>query len=254
LKDEEVEALLAGTAFDRPWEPAAGVAVTTDQTEPVPGDLTAPADTKVARTALLSEPPESMRRRRRTRRMVVEGVAAALAIGLALGLLSVFGGSPSRHAAGTVSHSTAKKPVAASTPATSTTTTTSTTAPAPAGSAALSTLEGAVQAALSAGTIDEPSASAVTQDATQAVDDAAAGQNDQAASDLQQAAVALVAGVDNGVVGAATGSELGGDLTALASALGTTAPPAASQLAPAPSPARSGGSYHNHADGSGNQN
>jgi eukaryotic-like serine/threonine-protein kinase len=267
LKDEEVEALLSGTAFDRPWVPATvpsadaggpgrtgstGAAGTkgTAPTVPVAADLTALDETRVDRTALLPGPPDaSARRHRPARRLLAEVVAAALAVGVALALVAVFTGSPARHANG-------RKAAASSSATTSTTTSsTTTTAPVAPGSAALATLEHDVQAAEGAGTVDPATGSLVTNDASQAVDDAAAGNVVQAGTDLQQAASALAAGVDTGAVSPATGTELAGDLASLASALGVAAPTTAtSPPATAPAPAHSGGTRGDHGGRSGNQN
>jgi eukaryotic-like serine/threonine-protein kinase len=262
LKDEEVEALLSGTAFDPPWVPdAGGPTGATKPTEPLPADLTALDQTKVARTAMLPVPPDALRRRRRHRRRILaEIITGVLALALVFALLFVFTGSRSRHATAksSSSHATSTKGAAATT-TTTTSTTTTTTAPPPPGSAALSTLDGDVQSALSAGNIDQATGSTVTGDATDAVNDAAAGDSLQAAADLQQAGSSLALGVDDGGVTSATGSQLAGDLSSLASALGVatpttaTSPAAPTPTAPAPTPAHGGGPRH-HGDGPGNQN
>ncbi len=247
LEDREVEALLSGTAFDRPWtpDPAAG-ARSARSTEPLPADLTALDDTKVARTAMLPVAPEAFRRRRRRkRRMVLEMIAGALAVGLALALALVFTGSSPGRAHPASSHSAAKKP-----PATTTTT------PPPPGTAALSTLDNDVQAGLTAGTIDQATGSTVTQDAAQAVSAAAGDQGGQVGPDLQQAASAVGIGIADGSVAPATGTQLEGDLAALASALGVAAPTAVTSptAPPPPAPAHGGGHRGDHGDGSGGQN
>lgn len=266
LKDGEVEALLSGTAFDPPWLPEVEAHTgATKATEPLPADLTALDETKVARTAVLPVGPDALgRRRRHRRRILAELIAGVLVLALALALLLVFTGSPSPDAKSS-SHARSTKSGAAattSTSTTSTTTTTTTTAPPPAGSAALSTLDDDVQSALSAGTIDQATGSTLTEDAGQAVNDAAAGQGPQAAADLRQAGSALALGVVDGAVTPATGTQLSGDLGALASALGVaapttaTSPTATSPTAPAPAaaPGRGGGPRRDHGDGSGNQN
>jgi eukaryotic-like serine/threonine-protein kinase len=260
LQDEEVEALLSGTAFDRPWVPdAAAGAAGTKATESIPADLTALDETKVARTALLPVSPEALgrqrdRRRRHTWRVLAEIVGVVLAVGLAVALVAAFTGSPIRHATG-------KKAGAAAT-STTTSSSTTTTAPAPPGSAALAGLERDVQAAESAGTLDPATGSAVTAAASQALNDAAAGQNVAAGAELQQAATALDTSAVSGAVSPVTGTELAGDLATLATALGVaapttlTSPPAtapATATAPAPAPAH-GGPHGDHGGGSGNEN
>ena len=121
--------------------------------------------------------------------------------------------TPLAEEAGAVSTST-------TTTSTTTTSTTTTTAPAPPGSTALSILDGDVQAALAAGTIDDATGSTVTEDAARAVNDAAAGLGAKARADLQQAGTALVTGSTTVRSLPRPIRELDGDLAALASALG----------------------------------
>ncbi len=262
LKDEEVEALLSGTAFDPPWMPDAEARTgATKPTEPLPADLTALDETKVAPAAMLPVPPDALGRRRRHRkRILAEMTAGVLALALVLTLLLVITGSRSPHATAksSSSHATSKKSGAAST-STTTTSTTTTPAPPPPGSAALSTLDDDVQSALSAGTIDQTTGSTVTEEAAQAVSDAAAGRVPQATTDLGQAGSALALGVGDGAVAPAAYSQITGDLGALASALGVAGPttatsPTAPAPAASPAPAHGGGPRRDHGDGSGDQN
>ena len=113
LKDEEVEALLSGTAFDPPWMPDEEARTgATKPTEPLPADLTALDETKVAPAAMFPVPPDALGRRRRHRkRILVEMTAGVLALALVLTLLLVITGSRSPHATATSSssHATAKK-------------------------------------------------------------------------------------------------------------------------------------------------
>ncbi|MGA8724262.1 MAG: serine/threonine-protein kinase [Acidimicrobiales bacterium] len=264
LKDEEVEALLSGTAFDPPWMPDAEAWTgSTKPTEPLPADLTALDEIKVAPAAMFPVPPDALGRRRRHRkRILAEMTAGVLALALVLTLLLVITGSRSPHASAksSSSHAASKKSGAASTSTTTTSTTTTsttTTAPPPPGSAALSTLDDDVQSALSAGTIDQTTGSTVTEEAAQAVSDAAAGQVPQVTNDLGQAGSALALGVGDGAVAPAAYSQITGDLGALGSALGVTGPTtAAAPAAPAasPAPAHGGGPRRDHGDGSGDQN
>jgi serine/threonine protein kinase len=141
------------------------------------------------------------------------------------------------------------KPAAASTTATrpATTTTTTTTASPP---VALAALIRDVASGESAGTVDPGSGQAISKQAEQAITDEAAGKPNQAANDLQQAAMQIANGLQNGKTTSAESAKLQSDLTALAATLGLSAA-ATLPSQPAPNPGHPNPPAHGHGHGHG---
>ena len=84
-----------------------------------------------------------------------------------------------------------------------------------------------------AGSIDPGSEQSIAQQAEQALADQSAHHLSQASNDLNQAAMTVSNGVNNGMITSAEGQTLINDLTALATALGVT-PPTTTTTSPGP--------------------
>ena len=148
---------------------------------------TAPAPTRIA----LSESPTGPRRHRRWWPAVL---GALLVIALVVALLAAFPSNP----ASNLGHLTsATQPPATSTTTSAPTTTTTTLAAIP---AALAVLTSDIASDQSDGTIDQGAAESITDQAQQAVFDAAASQPDQAANHLQRAAINIDTGQLDGSI------------------------------------------------------
>jgi serine/threonine protein kinase len=219
LSGAQVAALLATSAYATPWQP-----IDTDITErltPVaPHDLTAVMPGVVVPVAVAGDNTlitnrarhAAATRRTRPRWLVPYGVVAVAALGL--GLIFWLVSSPASHAGTSTTVSTTTKP-----PVITTTTTTI-----PSGPNALSALVSTLATGQSTGNVDAASGQSVSQQAEQALIDAASGNSSQAATDLQQAATTVVNGTQSGLISASNGTTLQRDLSNLAAALGVSAP------------------------------
>jgi hypothetical protein len=266
LHGAQVAALLATSAFGSPWVPASSAA--TDRlSSTAPLDLTAlvapaaaaaavvgpavldPGDTRVAAAAPWVKPGSDKVRHGHRRHWALAAAALAVllvAAGVLLGLH--IGPSP---AAGPPSH----RNTTSTDPPTTTTTTppTTTTTTALTASGALSGLVNDVTSGIEAGTLDSGVGQSIANLAQQAVTDEAAGSADQAANDLQQAAMAIADGVDQGAISNAEETTLQNDLSILASTLGLSAaatPPTTTTPGPGPSgPGNGNGGGPHHGNG-----
>ncbi len=220
LSGAQVSALLATTAFATPWQPADSD-VTKRLTPLAPNDLTSVMPGVVVPVAVAGDNTvittrarhAAATRRARPRWLFPYG---AIAVGaLCLGLIFWFASSPSNHGAPPTTDPTTTKP-----PATTTTTTTTI----PSGPNALARLISALATGQSTGNVDAASGQSVSQQAEQALIDAASGNLDQAGSDLQQAATTVVNGTQTGLISAGEGATLLHALSNLAAALGASVP------------------------------
>ncbi len=166
---------------------------------------------------------------RRSRRPLVIAAAILLALATALAVILV------------ESNANGDTPAAISTP--TTTTTPAATSP----PAALAALVRDVAAGESAGTVGPGSTQAISNQAGQAIADATAGKPNQAANDLQQAAMQIAVGLQNGTITDAEGAKLESALTKLAATLGLGT--AATLKRPAPSPGFPSPAPHGHGHG-----
>jgi len=98
----------------------------------------------------------------------------------------------------------------------------------------------------SAGSVDPASGQSVSQQAEQALIDAASGNLSKAANDLQQAATTIVNGTQSGVITASEGVTLQRDLSVLAAALGVSAPSTTTTTTTSPGPPNGNGHGHGH--------
>lgn len=229
LSGAEVAALLTTSAYATPWQPTDSDL--TERLAPVaPHDLTALMPGMVApivaegdNTIITTRARHALANRRtRPRWLVPAGIIAVAA--LCLGLIFWFASNPTGHAATTTSDPTTTRP-----PATTTTTT-----PVPSGPNALASLVSALATGQSTGNVDSGSGQSVSQQAEQALIDAASGNSNQAANDLQQAATTVVNGTQSGLISASEGATLLRDLSNLAAALGVSAPSTTTTTTAAP--------------------
>jgi hypothetical protein len=204
----EVSALLCKPEYGAPWDPW-GQPVGVEVPETMP--LAAAGGGLADRTDVYGAGPAPLRAGRRRRSFALAALAAVAVAALLVAWASGVG-------------SKTRAPTRA--PAVSTTVPASTTVPVastPAVSpsvAAMATLTQDVNAGVSAGTLANDTATALTNDAQQAVIDAGAGNAADAVADLQRAATRVAAGVQDGSVTPAEAGLLQRDLAALGSALG----------------------------------
>jgi serine/threonine protein kinase len=235
LDGTEVAALLATSPFQAPWIPTATPASVSNPST-IPHDLTGAVpgvaatdilggDTRVVRSTPSVIPPSPRDRRWR---FAALGVLAAAAVGL--GLFFWLSSSPARRPP-TLSSTGSSRSTTTVPPTTSSTTTTL-----PSGPTALAALVGAIASGETAGTIDSGSGQTISNQAGQAITDEAAGKPNQAANDLQQAAMAIATGVQNGNITQAEGVTLQSDLATLATALGLSAASTPPTIQPGPTP------------------
>lgn len=244
LDGAQVAALLATTPYSAPWQPS-DTDVTQRLSPVTPHDLTAVMPGMVAPVVLdgdhtlIATPPRhaAIKRRARPRWLVPYGVVAVAA--LCLGLIFWFVSNPPSHPPTPTTHPTTTHPP---------TTTTSTTLPST--SSALTGLLGDVASGQSAGSIDPASGQSISQQAEQALIDAASGNLSKAANDLQQAATTIANGTQSGVITESEGVTLQHDLAVLASALGVSAPSTTTTTTTSPGPPNGNG--HDHGKGPGN--
>jgi hypothetical protein len=103
----------------------------------------------------------------------------------------------------------------------------------------------------SAGSVDPASGQSVSQQAEQALIDAASGNLSKAANDLQQAATTIANGTQSGVITESEDVTLQHDLSVLASALGVSAPSTTTTTTTSPGPPNGNGHGHDHGKGPG---
>jgi len=233
LDAASVAALLATAPFRAPWDraeqpPRTGVPSAPGAVAHVP-DLTAlaaaPAGTSLTGAlgtlvASAGPSPGSVTHGWRARRALFAAVAVGLAAALvAAAVVTVVTLRPHRS---TAAHSPAS--TSSSTTTTSTTTPSTTTTTVPDGASALGALVHDVAADVDAGTIDPPTAAAISADAQRAVDDQAAGNDDRAANDLQQASGIVSDGAASGSISDGAATALQADLADLAGTLGVRTP------------------------------
>jgi eukaryotic-like serine/threonine-protein kinase len=231
LDASEVADMLGTEPYHRDWTPAppasaddtvaiipfdlAGLAATsaaapllaTDATEvAAPVSPASGGATQIVRP-LAPHPPRHRKKWRPSRRdyIFVGALAAVLLFGILL--RSVIGSTPS--------------PTTTTVP--STTTSTTSTAP-PSSATALTTLTRDTSSAVTGGGLDAGSAQSITAPANQALIDAAANNSAQAATDLQQSSDAVTGALAAGKISSATAATLQTDISAIASALGVSAP------------------------------
>ncbi|MHB8380358.1 MAG: serine/threonine-protein kinase [Acidimicrobiales bacterium] len=238
LSGAEVAALLATSAYAAPWQPAP-TDVTERLTPVAPNDLTALMPGMVVPVAVVGDETlittrarhavatrRTRPRRTRPRWLVPYGVIAAGA--LCIGLLSFFVSDPGSHGAPPTTDPTTTRPP------TTTTTSTTTTTTVPSGPNALARLVSALATGQSTGNVDAASGQSISQQAEQALIDAASGNMNQAANDIQQAATTVVNGTQSGLISASEGATLLHDLSNLAAALGVNAPSTTTTTSPFP--------------------
>ncbi|HVA53222.1 MAG TPA: serine/threonine-protein kinase, partial [Acidimicrobiales bacterium] len=220
LSGAQVAAFLATSAYDTPWLPL-DADVTERLTSDAPNDLTARMPGLVVPVAVAGDDTVVTARARhaaavhraRPRWLVPYGAIAVAA--LCLGLIFWYAAIPSGHAPPTTDPTTTKPPA---------TTTTTTTTTVPSSPNALARLVSALATGQSTGNVDAASGQTISQQAEQALIDAASGNLNQAANDLQQAATTVVNGTQSGFISASEGSTLLHDVANLAAALGVSAP------------------------------
>jgi len=157
-------------------------------------------------------------------------IAAAVLVVLILALVLRLGSGPATPSGRTTAST--RPAVAGST---------ATTAPTPA--TALANLVRDATAGETSGSVDRASAQNIINQAQQAVTDSASGQSTQAANDLQQAAMAIANGLQNGSITQSEAGLLQSDLVALADVLGLGAaatPPTTTAPGPGPGGGRGG--------------
>ncbi len=268
LTGSEVAALLGTSAFGTPWS---GLGADSDRISPtLPLDLTAlarspattaivarsPATTAIvgreAATDIVPPPPAVASTETRDQRVLWGLAALVLVAALCVGLILGLGSGPAAGPGTTRPHTTTTLPPstspASTSPSTSTTTTSTTPAP-PTAPEAFATLAQAVASGVEAGTIDSASGQAISSQAEQALSDEAAGNPTKAVNDLQQAAMVIANGVQNGKITPAEGPVLQTDLAALATALGLGAAGTTTTTGPPGPPGK--GKGHGHGKGGG---
>jgi serine/threonine protein kinase len=230
----EVGEQLRNPAYVAPWEPWG-------QPASPEGEDTAPLPASAVRSEAgtdvyaLGNPRSTPQRRSRRRRLFVAGLVALVSAG-ALGGWAASGGStapksPTVNRPAESPSPTSRPPGPATVPPVSATP----PAPTPTPNSELSVLSSQVNAGVAAGLIANKTGAAVTKQARQAVTDFVNGRADQAASDLQQAAKLVSAGVDDGSITPSKAQVLNNDLSALGSTLGVRAvPPPPATAAPRP--------------------
>jgi len=248
LMGAEVAALLATSAYSAPWQPVESDV--TDRLAPVsPHELTARMPGVVAPVTVAGDHTLIATRARHRvasrqkgpRRLVPYGLVAVAA--LCLGLIFWFGSDLASHGATPPTSTTTTRP-----PTTTTTTTTI-----PSSSNALTGLVSDLAAGQSAGNVDAGSSQSVSQQAAQALIDAASGNLTQAESDLQQASTTLANGIQSGQITPSEGATLQHDLSRLAVALGVSAPSVTTTTTTtSPGPPNGGGPGHDKGNGNGN--
>src|SRR5665213_3397125 len=244
LDGAQVSALLATSAFSTPWR-SSGSDVTDRLSPAEPYDLTALIPDAAATEAFIGEDtriaksaPSVISGARHTRRRWLAALGAVAIAGLCIGLLLVLGSSSPNKSHATSSDRTSTIPELTTRPPV-TTTLPPTTTTAPTGPTALATLIGDIATGQAAGTLDAGSGQTISNRADLAVTEEAAGRPNQAANELQQAAVAIATGVQNGSIAEAEGATLQNDLSVLATALGLSAagtPPASTSPTTASGP------------------
>ena len=246
LDGAQVAALLATSPYSALWQPS-DTDVTQRLSPVTPHDLTAVMPGMIAPVVvdgdhtLIATPPRhaATRRRARPRWLVPYGVVAVAA--LCLGLIFWFVSNLTNNAPPPTTHPTTTHP-----PTTTTSTTTL-----PSTSSALTGLVSDVATGQSAGSVDPASGQSVSQQAEQALIDAASGNLSKAANDLQQAATTIVNGTQSGVITASEGVTLQRDLSVLAAALGVSAPSTTTTTTTSPGPPNGNGHGHGHDKGPG---
>jgi len=218
----EISALLATSAFHTTWLPS-GTEVTDRLSSAAPYDRTALLPGPVATTVFIGEDtsvatsaPLVIAPAKHARRWWLAALAAVAIVVLSIGLLGLVS-SPTTQARATPSAKsstslspTTQPPIA-------------TTSPAPTDTMALASLLRDIATGQAAGSIDAVSGQAISNQAELAVTDAAAGDPSQATNDLQQAAMVIASGLQDGSIGQAEGAALQNDLSVLATALDLSA-------------------------------
>jgi len=245
LDGAQVSALLATSAFSTPWR-SSGSDVTDRLSPAEPYDLTALIPDAAATEAFIGEDtriaksaPSVISGARHTRRRWLAALGAVAVAGLCIGLALVLRSSPPNKSHASSSDRNSTIPVLTTRPPVTTTVPPTTTTTAPTGPTALATLIGDIATGQAAGTIDAGSGQTISNRADLAVTEEAAGRPNQAANELQQAAVAIASGVQNGSIAEAEGATLQNDLSVLATALGLSAagtPPASTSPTTAAGP------------------
>jgi len=241
LSAAQVSSLLASAAYETPWIPSNSdetVRLDTrspyDATSMMPGVVAAAMvtgdETVIDKPAQRMAPP----RRRQNWWKAPSGFVAVAAILIVLFFWLWRG--PSNVVSTTTTSSTST---------TQHSTTTSTLA---SGSPAFSTLASDLANGQSAGGIDPGSVHAITQQAQQALTDAAAGNTIQAANDLQRASTTITNATQSGQVASSEAALLQSDLSALAAELGVIAPSTTTTTVAPPGggPGNGKGHGHNH--------
>jgi eukaryotic-like serine/threonine-protein kinase len=232
----ELEAVVMRCLALRPeYRPASAAALAHDLAASIdePPTNPLPAATGLRATEVLPDTAETrplhpVHGRRSRRTLFIAAAATAILLALAAIVAIVLAYSGSNHKPGVTT--TPPKPAKhAAPPATTRPATTATVSP----PTALAALIRDVAAGESAGTVDPGSGRAISNQAEQAVTDEAAGKPNQAANDLQQAAMQIANGLQNGKTTSAEGAKLQSDLAALATTLGLGA---AATLPPQPAP------------------
>lgn len=231
----QVAALLATSAFWAPWQPLNND-VTERLSSVAPYDLTALMPGAGATAALVGDQtlianraPRRVKPVRRPRRwwLAPSGLVAVAA--LIVVLIFLLGSNPSNHPSPTTTQ-----------PSVTTTSTTVLTS-----STALATLVNDLATGQAAGNIDIGSGQEISRQAVQALTDEAAGNSNQAQSDLQQAATTVVSGLQSGSITPREAATLQRDISALAGALGLSAPSSTTSTTPGPG----SGKGHGHGQG-----
>jgi serine/threonine protein kinase len=225
LEAGEVATLLGTSAFSVPWDPTgptgpldltaphAPIAFA-DVAEPDATAVLADQDTRVA-----SSPPSARPGSGAGLRWWWLAVLGLVIAGLGVGVLLASRGPGHGHPTSATSTTRSTPTTRAPSPSTTTPTTPTTQT----GPTALAALVRDVASGVSAGTVDPGGGQSISNHAEQAVTDAAGGNPDQAANDLQQAAMTIANGINNGSIGQAEGVTLQTDLSTLATTLGLSA-------------------------------
>ena len=242
LRSPEVTALLATSPFCAPWD--VDEPDDSEQLDPtLPQDI-APLAPGLATTAVFSHRDDSpsVLHPRRDKWLRVTALATVVAVGLLAALLLGLGSSP---ATGHIPlpSAPARHSSTTSLPTTSTSTPTTTITNA---HTALAALVKDVASGIALGSVDPGIGLAITNQAEKAVHDASTRNPSIGANDLQQAAMTITNGVQNGKIAPSEGVSLQTDLSRLAAVLGVTQ----SSTPPGPQPPGPGhGPGHGHGGG-----
>jgi eukaryotic-like serine/threonine-protein kinase len=211
LKDLEVSALLATSAYDAPWlgldsdiTTRVATSRTDDRTAFMPGASgSRPASDETQVAARVVPATTSSGSRFLSGPRLLSAIVVVLAV-LGVGSFYLFDSGP-----GTSPTTTTTKP-----PKTTTTTTI------PPGGAAFDALKSQVLAGETAGNVDGASGQTIVQQATLAQAAFASGETQQATIDLELAESAITNGISNHLIGPVEGQVLQSDLQLFAGALG----------------------------------